>query len=138
MLATRCQEASGELIDLSRRSRQQRRAVAKRLLTADEEAPGSSIHVMVGGGDAPRGGEDGARGAGGAGGAGAAAISGKKVLRHLRSGDALLVNRQPTLHKPGIMAHVAKVLKSEKVRNRREPRGIAERSCREHDVATTS
>ena len=134
-MTTRCQEASGELIDLSRRSRQQRRAVAKRLLTADEEAPGSSIHVMVGGGDAPRGGEDGARGAGGA---GAAAISGKKVLRHLRSGDALLVNRQPTLHKPGIMAHVAKVLKSEKVRIRREPREVAERSCREHDVATTS
>jgi hypothetical protein len=25
----------------------------------------------------------------------------KKVWRHLRSGDMMLVNRQPTLHKPG-------------------------------------
>ena len=39
----------------------------------------------------------------------------KKVWRHLRNGDALLVNRQPTLHKPGIMAHYARVLKNERV-----------------------
>lgn len=32
------------------------------------------------------------------------------MLRHLRSGDVLLVNRQPTLHKPSIMAHKARVL----------------------------
>jgi DNA-directed RNA polymerase I subunit RPA1 len=32
------------------------------------------------------------------------------VLRHIRDGDPLLVNRQPTLHKPGIMAHVAKIM----------------------------
>ena len=30
---------------------------------------------------------------------------GSKVYRHLINGDVLLVNRQPTLHKPGIMAH---------------------------------
>lgn len=30
--------------------------------------------------------------------------------RHLVDGDPLLVNRQPTLHKPGIMAHRARVL----------------------------
>jgi DNA-directed RNA polymerase I subunit RPA1 len=36
---------------------------------------------------------------------------GMKVYRHLVDGDALLVNRQPTLHKPGIMAHKARVLK---------------------------
>jgi DNA-directed RNA polymerase I subunit RPA1 len=35
---------------------------------------------------------------------------GIKVYRHLVTGDALLVNRQPTLHKPGIMAHKARVL----------------------------
>jgi DNA-directed RNA polymerase beta' subunit len=35
---------------------------------------------------------------------------GIKVYRHLISGDVLLVNRQPTLHKPGIMAHKARVL----------------------------
>ena len=32
----------------------------------------------------------------------------KKVWRHLKDGDVLLVNRQPTLHKPGIMAHQAR------------------------------
>lgn len=38
----------------------------------------------------------------------------KKVYRHLRNGDMLLLNRQPTLHKPSIMAHVARVLPGEK------------------------
>ncbi|RKP17001.1 beta and beta-prime subunits of DNA dependent RNA-polymerase, partial [Rozella allomycis CSF55] len=38
----------------------------------------------------------------------------KKVCRHLKNGDVLLVNRQPTLHKPSIMAHVARVLPNEK------------------------
>lgn len=38
---------------------------------------------------------------------------GKTVLRHLESGDPLLVNRQPTLHKPSIMAHIARVLPKE-------------------------
>jgi len=35
------------------------------------------------------------------------------VLRHLCTGDPLLVNRQPTLHKPSIMAHIARVLPKE-------------------------
>lgn len=38
----------------------------------------------------------------------------KKVHRHLLSGDVLLLNRQPTLHRPSIMAHKAKILKNEK------------------------
>lgn len=38
----------------------------------------------------------------------------KQVLRHLRDGDILLLNRQPTLHKPSMMAHKAKVLHGEK------------------------
>ena len=29
----------------------------------------------------------------------------KVVLRHLQSGDIVLMNRQPTLHKPSMMAH---------------------------------
>ncbi|KPM03307.1 DNA-directed RNA polymerase I subunit RPA1-like protein [Sarcoptes scabiei] len=36
------------------------------------------------------------------------------VNRHLITGDVLLVNRQPTLHKPSIMAHRARVLPKEK------------------------
>lgn len=35
---------------------------------------------------------------------------GKTVYRHLHTGDWLLVNRQPTLHKPSMMAHMARVL----------------------------
>jgi DNA-directed RNA polymerase I subunit RPA1 len=38
----------------------------------------------------------------------------KKVYRHLRNGDILLMNRQPTLHKPSIMAHKARVLPGER------------------------
>nr|CAG4641431.1 EOG090X00BV [Eurycercus lamellatus] len=38
----------------------------------------------------------------------------KIVYRHLQSGDILLLNRQPTLHKPSIMAHKARVLMGEK------------------------
>ena len=34
----------------------------------------------------------------------------KIVWRQLISGDVMLANRQPTLHKPSIMAHVARVL----------------------------
>ncbi|KAI9507014.1 beta and beta-prime subunits of DNA dependent RNA-polymerase [Russula earlei] len=38
----------------------------------------------------------------------------KKVFRHLRDGDMLILNRQPTLHKPSMMAHRARVLQGEK------------------------
>lgn len=38
----------------------------------------------------------------------------KVVYRHLCNGDVMLVNRQPTLHKPSIMAHTARILKGEK------------------------
>lgn len=39
---------------------------------------------------------------------------GKKVYRHLVDGDVLILNRQPTLHKPSMMVHKARVLKGEK------------------------
>ncbi|KAJ8306316.1 hypothetical protein KUTeg_016861 [Tegillarca granosa] len=38
----------------------------------------------------------------------------KKVYRHLKNGDILLLNRQPTLHRPSIQAHKARVLPGEK------------------------
>ncbi|XP_076296243.1 RNA polymerase I subunit RpI1 [Lasioglossum baleicum] len=38
----------------------------------------------------------------------------KIIHRHLQNGDILLLNRQPTLHKPSIMAHKARILKGEK------------------------
>lgn len=37
----------------------------------------------------------------------------KTVYRHLNSGDVLLFNRQPTLHKPSLMSHIARVLPKE-------------------------
>ncbi|UMM19287.1 hypothetical protein L5515_014957 [Caenorhabditis briggsae] len=33
-----------------------------------------------------------------------------KVLRHMRNGDMIMMNRQPSLHKPSIMGHRARVL----------------------------
>ena len=38
----------------------------------------------------------------------------KKVCRHVKNGDVMLLNRQPTLHKPSIMAHKARVLSNER------------------------
>lgn len=38
----------------------------------------------------------------------------RKVYRHLNDGDIVILNRQPTLHKPSMMCHVVKVLKGEK------------------------
>lgn len=37
----------------------------------------------------------------------------KVVYRHLQSGDVLLFNRQPTLHKASLMSHIARVLPRE-------------------------
>ncbi|KAK6527845.1 hypothetical protein TWF694_004816 [Orbilia ellipsospora] len=37
----------------------------------------------------------------------------KKVYRHLRNGDMVIMNRQPTLHKPSMMGHKARVLQKE-------------------------
>ncbi|KAF7649221.1 hypothetical protein LDENG_00144910 [Lucifuga dentata] len=39
----------------------------------------------------------------------------KIVNRHIKNGDALLLNRQPTLHRPSIQAHFARILPGEKV-----------------------
>jgi len=38
----------------------------------------------------------------------------KKVYRHIRDGDVVILNRQPTLHKPSMMVHKVKVLQGEK------------------------
>ncbi|XP_041979543.1 DNA-directed RNA polymerase I subunit RPA1 [Aricia agestis] len=38
----------------------------------------------------------------------------KTVHRHLINGDVLILNRQPSLHKPSMMAHRARILKGEK------------------------
>jgi DNA-directed RNA polymerase I subunit RPA1 len=38
----------------------------------------------------------------------------RKVYRHLQDGDIVILNRQPTLHKPSMMCHRVKVLRGEK------------------------
>ncbi|KAM4708710.1 DNA-directed RNA polymerase I subunit RPA1 isoform 2-T2 [Discoglossus pictus] len=42
-------------------------------------------------------------------------LSSKIVCRHVKNGDVLLLNRQPTLHRPSIQAHKARILPGEKV-----------------------
>lgn len=37
------------------------------------------------------------------------------MCRHVKNGDILLLNRQPTLHRPSIQAHHARILPEEKV-----------------------
>ncbi|OQS01274.1 DNA-directed RNA polymerase I subunit RPA1 [Achlya hypogyna] len=71
----------GQLIDLSKRTPQQRAAIGKTLLTRSASAQGAHQKHKV-----------------------------KRVWRHLKSGDVVLMNRQPTLHKPSMMAHVTRVL----------------------------
>lgn len=46
--------------------------------------------------------------------AGAKGDVNKKVYRNLQTGDVVIMNRQPTLHKPSMMAHKARVLQNEK------------------------
>lgn len=38
-----------------------------------------------------------------------------QVNRHIKNGDVMLLNRQPTLHRPSIQAHSARILPGEKV-----------------------
>ncbi|ETV70991.1 hypothetical protein H257_13721 [Aphanomyces astaci] len=71
----------GQLIDLSKRTHHQRVAIGKTLLTRSASAHGAHQEHKV-----------------------------KRVWRHLHSGDVVLMNRQPTLHKPSMMAHVTRVL----------------------------
>lgn len=75
----------GRLIDLSKRSVQQREAISKTLLTRSASAQGASKNRV------------------------------KRVWRHLKTGDVVLMNRQPTLHKPSMMAHVTRVLTNPKM-----------------------
>jgi DNA-directed RNA polymerase I subunit RPA1 len=82
--ATAVESEAGRVVQLGSLSLQKRTALAKTLLAA----PSAATSAAAG------------RGRPGA----------KAVYRHLIDGDVLLTNRQPTLHKPGVMAHSARVL----------------------------
>ncbi|KAF9782967.1 hypothetical protein BJ322DRAFT_1008844 [Thelephora terrestris] len=81
----------GRLQSLDKLSRDQRKALANTLLTVSESASGGTPGSFI-----PKG-----------------AVN-KKVYRHLEDGDLLILNRQPTLHKPSMMCHKARVLLGEK------------------------
>ncbi|XP_046400249.1 DNA-directed RNA polymerase I subunit RPA1 isoform X2 [Ischnura elegans] len=80
--ANMVQNDDGTISKLKAEDENQRRGVAKRLLTPSSEKKSSAPGLKV-------------------------------VFRHLRNGDALLLNRQPTLHRPSIMAHRARILTTE-------------------------
>eukprot|EP00792_Barthelona_sp_PAP020_P007080 TRINITY_DN3101_c1_g5_i2.p1 TRINITY_DN3101_c1_g5~~TRINITY_DN3101_c1_g5_i2.p1 ORF type:complete len:1531 (+),score=458.12 TRINITY_DN3101_c1_g5_i2:3277-7869(+) len=74
--------SNGRLINLSTCSQAKRTGLAKSLLTEKE-----TFHTLAFNNENP-----------------------KRVYRHLRNGDMLLVNRQPTLHTASMMSHKAKIL----------------------------
>eukprot|EP00892_Ulva_mutabilis_P000087 jgi/Ulvmu1/10079/UM006_0026.1 len=94
---------TGTVLSLHNRTEAQRQAIAKQLLTSHTGGRGS-MHGKRASRLLGRGQEGGA-GSGG---------WGKIVYRHLIDGDCLLTNRQPTLHKPGLMAHRTRVLHGER------------------------
>ena len=77
--ATHVEFEDGSKVILSSRNANQRKAIARRLLTPPSSHALATNPAMMG--------------------------TNKKVYRHLVNGDVLLLNRQPTLHKPSIMAH---------------------------------
>ena len=93
--AVAVEDERGRVVTLSTLTRQKREAIAKQLLS------GSAAVHRAGSGASP---------------SGSAPVpgAGKIVYRHLGDGDLMLTNRQPTLHKPGLMAHRARVLKGER------------------------
>ncbi|RKP25650.1 hypothetical protein SYNPS1DRAFT_28623 [Syncephalis pseudoplumigaleata] len=89
--ATHIQDEDGHVTALDRLPADKRMALANQLLTPQSSTTSSATS-----------------------GASTSSSINKKVYRHIRNGDMLLVNRQPTLHKPSIMAHRARVLPGEK------------------------
>ena len=88
------EDEQGRKIDLSKLSKERREALGQTLLTKTfDDDTNASLALSSGIG----------------------AVKSKKVWRHLVSGDVMLVNRQPTLHKASIMAHSARVLKQNEV-----------------------
>jgi len=83
-------DEDGNTIQLANRSHSQREALSRQLLNPKSDTAGKSLDK-----NAP-------------------VYSNKKVGRHLKDGDMMLTNRQPTLHKPGILAHEARVMRKEK------------------------
>lgn len=90
--AVAVEDSDGKMITLNPKDPTAREAVAKTLLTPSEAAICQVTNAKGRKGVQSR-----------------TLFQPKIVHRHLKSGDVLLLNRQPTLHKPSIMAHKARV-----------------------------
>ncbi|KAK3703084.1 hypothetical protein LTR37_014695 [Vermiconidia calcicola] len=84
--AVAIESENGQVVSLERKNAEERTALANQLL-----APSTSTTGFGARGTRP-----------------------KKVHRHLNNGDIVIMNRQPTLHKPSMMCHRAKILPGEK------------------------
>ena len=84
--AVAIEDERGQVVSLAHKSPAQRSALSRTLLTTTTAVKGGAT-------------------------AAATPLSCKRVLRHIRSGDVMLVNRQPTLHKPSMMTHRVRVLR---------------------------
>ncbi|CAI7834453.1 unnamed protein product, partial [Closterium sp. NIES-53] len=114
--ATHVEDERGQLVSLAHLNPDRRRALARTLLSTPSAAAlaanqrATGVHVKDG--EGKKGGGEGAAAEGKGMHVRRAMV--KCVFRHMRDGDVVLVNRQPTLHRPGIMAHRVKILKGEK------------------------
>ena len=95
--ATAIRSEDGTETQLANLSLEERTALANQLLTPQGHTSRQATGTFAGLGGSPR-----------------TPIANKQVLRHLRDGDILILNRQPTLHKPSMMAHKARVLQGER------------------------
>ncbi|KAK4047541.1 hypothetical protein OIV83_005328 [Microbotryomycetes sp. JL201] len=90
------QDENGQLLSLDRMSEEERTAQANKLLAPESRATSRPDRPDVG--IPPT----------------RTPQINRKVYRHLQDGDIVILNRQPTLHKPSMMCHRVKVLKGEK------------------------
>ena len=89
--ANAIEDENGRIINLNADNRAAREALAKTLLTPSEMMMQCN-QLMANGKNQSR-----------------RLFKPKIVHRHLHNGDILPINRQPTLHKPSMMAHKARV-----------------------------
>ena len=87
------EDERGVIVSLAHKTRSQRVALSKTLMTgASAQKAGKQQQA------APVS-------------SGTSGLQCKRVMRHIRNGDVMLVNRQPTLHKPSMMTHRVRVLR---------------------------
>ncbi|KAK4705314.1 DNA-directed RNA polymerase I subunit RPA1, partial [Phenoliferia sp. Uapishka_3] len=91
------QMEDGNLMSLDKKSLEERTALANKLLAPESRPPTFRL-------DRPDVGLPATR----------TPQINRKVYRHLDDGDIVILNRQPTLHKPSMMCHRVRVLKGEK------------------------